>query len=282
MVVHRLMTFGMSLVCEKPQVPEASKMTKLKPAKLYRYRSIDEHLKKLIVHRELYFSPPIRFNDPFDCRPVFDIKGTKLEARKYLQRLVSKHMPVLNRKQRQEEVCAILSDPSRNPLTAKGVASLQSGHTKRLTESVGVLCMSTVSDNILLWAHYADAHRGVCLIFDASMEFFNSAQKVRYDNFRPKINPIFDSEDSMFNSALLTKSSDWSYEEEWRLIRYQEGPGLCMFPCNALIGVILGAQVTPENELSVKEWISNSDAPIKLYRASLSNTEFCISVTSLS
>ena len=200
-------------------------------------------MERTIVHRELYFSAPIRFNDPFDCRPVFELKGTKAETVTYCERVVRKYMPLLNREQLRAEVKTILADPLRSPRSPLAQDLLRLRHTKRITEEVGILCLSSIPDNILLWAHYADAHQGICLIFDATTNFFAPAQKVRYPILRPKINPLLDSDDLMMTSALLTKSFHWAYEDEWRLIHYLKGPGVYTYPSGALLGVMRYRQI---------------------------------------
>jgi len=187
-------------------------------------------------------------------------------------------MPHLNRNQLRAEVRSILADPLRNPLSPRAAASLQTLHTERVTECVGVLSMSAIADNILLWAHYADAHQGLCLIFDAMNDFFAPAQEVQYARLRPEINPVSDSDDSMMESALLTKSLHWSYEEEWRLVQYLRGPGVYTYPQGALLGVILGARISSGNEARMRQWVKEAGVPIELYRGSPSMTEYLVSI----
>jgi hypothetical protein len=257
-------------------------MPKPDPTVLYRYRGFSGRgiadLERMIVHRELYFSAPFRFNDPFDCRPVFDLQVTKAEALAYCERVVRKHMPHLNREQLRAEVKNIFADPLRSPLSPKASASLQSLHTERVTECVGVLCLSAVPDNILLWAHYAEAHQGVCLIFDSTVDFFAPAQEVQYRSLRPKINPLRDSNDSIMESALLTKSHHWAYEEEWRLIHYLKGHGVYTYPNGALLGVILGAQISSDNEALVRKWVKEVGGSVALYRGAPSETEYRVHI----
>lgn len=249
---------------------------------LCRYRSFagrgSAYLERMIVHRELYFSAPIKFNDPFDCRPVFSVKGTDRQVRDYCDRVVSKHMPNLSRERRRAEVREILSDPLRNPCSPQATSALQAAHTKRVTEQVGVLCLSAVADNILMWAHYSDAHQGVCVIFDPNVDFFLQAQNVQYPKFRPHINPICDTEEEMMTSALLTKSDHWAYEKEWRIIHYQRGPGTYVYPQGALVGVVLGAQISPINEALIRKWIGEIPIPAFIYRASPSAIEFRVEI----
>ena len=103
-----------------------------------------------------------------------------------------------------------------------------------------------------MWSHYADSHSGVCLIFDWNEPFFAAAQPVAYAQRRPIINPVFDSNDEMLSHALLTKSAQWSYEPEWRIVHYRHGAGSYEFPPEALLGVILGPQISKENRALVE------------------------------
>lgn len=83
----------------------------------------------------------------------------------------------------------------------------------------GILCFSRNWKNPVLWSHYADKHRGICLGFDLD-DFY--AQEVKYcDN---RINP-----DKVKNvkyagisgyvlDLLCTKYIHWQYEEEVRAL----------------------------------------------------------------
>ena len=78
----------------------------------------------------------------------------------------------------------------------------------------GLLCFSKGWRNPVLWSHYADRHRGMCLGFDVSDECL---QEVRYlpDRWnladylpeRHEAGPLFS-----------TKFATWAYEEEYRRI----------------------------------------------------------------
>ena len=75
----------------------------------------------------------------------------------------------------------------------------------------GMLCFSAGWKNPLLWSHYADRHRGICLGFDVDE---SCVAKINYVNRRVDVAlPI--SEDDI-RSFLFTKFSDWSYEAERR------------------------------------------------------------------
>lgn len=105
---------------------------------------------------------------------------------------------------------------------------------KDMRKKARISCFSKRNDSILMWSHYADSHRGVCIEFDETRSFFND---VKYSNAKCKLDLFaatsrilaydFIGEklgygDAEFASNMLapfyTKSSDWSYEEEVRCV----------------------------------------------------------------
>ena len=64
-----------------------------------------------------------------------------------------------------------------------------------------------------MWGHYAGSHTGICLEFDARCAPFAAAEKVKYASTYPAFDVLKGGYEFLF-----TKSADWSYEAEWRLI----------------------------------------------------------------
>src|SRR5271156_4149739 len=65
-----------------------------------------------------------------------------------------------------------------------------------------------------MWGHYASSHTGICLEFDASCAPFARARKVKYLSAYPAYDVLANNN----YESLFTKSADWFYEAEWRLI----------------------------------------------------------------
>lgn len=87
-----------------------------------------------------------------------------------------------------------------------------------LGEARGVLCMSETWESPLMWAHYADSHKGMVLGFDVPVPAY---QKVRYIDKRPTLASLgITSMDEMtaehMGELIGLKSSGWEYEREWR------------------------------------------------------------------
>jgi hypothetical protein len=82
---------------------------------------------------------------------------------------------------------------------------------KDMSDRFGLLCFSKHWGNPLLWSHYADKHRGMCLGFDINQR---GIKPITYLRERPhlKIPPTIEE----INRILFSKFVDWKYEKEWR------------------------------------------------------------------
>ncbi len=119
-----------------------------------------------------------------------------------------------------------------------------------IADKVGLLCFSNDWRNPVLWGHYADRHRGVCLGFEVTDEAITAVKYVgRRFSLRP--DPLKTSgapdQDSVLK-LMLTKYVHWRYERELRAfapLRPDESEGGVYFsefgPRLKLTSVIVGA-----------------------------------------
>ncbi len=80
-----------------------------------------------------------------------------------------------------------------------------------LSKTKGLLCFSKTWTNPVLWGHYADRHRGMCLGFDVPESILG---KVQYVDSRPARPDVLD--EAFMKRLLFTKFSHWQYEQEYR------------------------------------------------------------------
>jgi len=94
-----------------------------------------------------------------------------------------------------------------------------------------VYCISETNSNLLMWAHYADKHQGAVIEFKCIPEIDNvflAAEKVEYRESFPTLGakedwkPILGRKNKIdphktYKELATTKSSHWSYEQEWRI-----------------------------------------------------------------
>lgn len=249
------------------------------PQFLFRYRHLNgEHREwtaNILRRSVLFFSPPALFDDPLDCRIHFQPSISETELRRNYQRLWKKFAPELNRDQRRARVQNDLRGFDRDLLLKTITIGLQ-----EKVEGTGILCLSKAPDNVVLWSQYAAGHTGLCLIFSvaADMAFFARALPVTYSKECPRIDLLGDSAEKMVDVFLLTKATEWMYQDEWRIVDHDTGKGEKAFAPNALVGVILGAKMSAPDRLFVISCLRDRSTPVPLFEARVQAGRYGISI----
>ncbi len=84
----------------------------------------------------------------------------------------------------------------------------------RLDKTKGLICFSKNWSNPLLWGHYAEKHKGLCLAFKVNVmeSYVNPVQYIERRLPRPTTKSL-----DFAKQILFTKFSHWSYEQEVRM-----------------------------------------------------------------
>ncbi len=146
-----------------------------------------------------------------------------------------------------------------------------------------VYCLSAKPDNALMWSHYAASHSGVCLEFSCKNKEFGTAIRVEYLERYPAFD-MSDNESDTILLPLFTKSSPWSYEEEFRVMAQEKGThplppsevlttrkGILRFSPRALRSVILGCTIAPAAEKQIRKLVSQRIFPPVALKRSVRN-----------
>lgn len=167
----------------------------------------------------------------------------------------------------------------------------------------GILSLSEIPNDRLMWSHYADSHKGIVIEFDSNHSFFNplinersrigKLKKVKYIN-NPipfsLLDPTDLSEeyaDFLIENFIYTKSKDWEYEKEWRIIRPLKEADIIngdlyffVFSIQCLTGIILGCKTSQDDILKIKETLSKDSkySHIKLMQSFQSKSGFEIEI----
>jgi hypothetical protein len=93
-----------------------------------------------------------------------------------------------------------------------------------LESKVGLLCLSKSGREPVMWSHYADCHRGIVLAFDASPEDIHEVtyRKTRKPHALDLTRAAGAQLEPLLFETLTTKSSSWSYEQEWRRLIFEK------------------------------------------------------------
>ena len=149
---------------------------------------------------------------------------------------------------------------------------------KEISERHGLLCFSIKWSNPLLWAHYADKHKGICLGFDLPDDLIGHVEYV--STRRPFPNPS-ELNERRAKEWLLTKFSGWCYEAEFRVFAELEqedekGNYFADFKKNkmTLREVILGCKCTFPPESVLQSLLAPYDEEVKVIKARPSDESF--------
>jgi len=181
---------------------------------LFHYqRFVELYLVSLLADRKVKFSKPNSFNDPWDCRLRFHAPTNDEEAKRlvaWLTEMNRKHSPEVSEAARALKAHALLSDRSK---LIEMVREVERRMYAEICARYRVYCLTENPCSALMWSHYSGGHTGICLEFGRKATVFTMATKVNYRVEYPAYDVV-----GVGVEPLVTKSRDWAYEEEWRLI----------------------------------------------------------------
>ncbi len=150
---------------------------------------------------------------------------------------------------------------------------------KEIFSKIGVSCFSKNNTNLLMWSHYADSHRGMCLEFDSRLIPFSKSFEVTYKSTIPKIkmdsllNEVLDLE--FIKKLLSFKSNDWAHEEELRLF-HQESNKSFVYPSNSLKAIYFGIRTDQSDIEIICSIIKAKNPNVKFYQMKKNDLTFGI------
>lgn len=242
---------------------------------LYKYRSLGPSAKEntlsIIRDNALWASSPLQFNDPFDCIPFFLMDGIE----ETIKNRVDQPGYFANNKH----------------YLVKSLDDCTSGYERmyhvweQILSEVGIISLSGRFDNCLMWSHYADNHKGICIELDPNVEdsYLEECRRVNYNKERPVFycSPFSYSAHCSILELLFKKSKDWEYEEEWRCLcmstRGSAGTAVEL-PLGSITRIIMGAKASDESQEEIEGIVKQSGFNIKVVRARLDDKEYKIVV----
>jgi Protein of unknown function (DUF2971) len=252
---------------------------------LYRYRPFEEEsAKETFTHGILYFISPKDFNDPFDCKTSFAMKESSDAD---FEKLFTTSMKADKPESSESEIKKTFDEIRRGQGWRDNFQKVFRETAESLAEPLGMLCLSEERNNILLWSHYADGHKGYCLEFNKSKieQTPNYCKPVNYrkgDNYptlKEYVSLSLEEKDRFF---LLNKSEHWGYEKEWRIIidpnNGMDGKRKLKFREEFLTGVIFGCEMLDDNKKKIRTWLEGRKSTMKIYQAIKSRDRYAIEI----
>lgn len=232
---------------------------------------------------EFRYQSPLGFNDPFDCHFAIDFNLDGFNKERFIK-YISTHATAQelnlynNNWDYYKEICF------------KNVqhACTNDAYLESFRKMWGVVCFNNNPLNLLLWSHYTDSHKGFSIEFKFPKSLYLLPLPITYTDTYPVVIKNWDdtksldsfSQAEIINKGLLTKSNDWSYEKEFRLI--SNFPGNIEFDPNLFSSIIMGVGMSDPDKIklrqSVDEMNSKHGLDVKIYQAALANKFYKLEV----
>ncbi len=270
------------------------------------YRYLGSHALESLRDARLLVASPNTFNDPFECmyRPVGEM--TIERANEDVRARVN-DPSFLDEIRRGKGLTSILEAQTfilaNVPLLATAlftgfdriVEATIAQREQIIEETMRVVCFSastaTALNEILMWAHYADKHRGMRIGFDLPARTSRfTLQRVEYSDSRVAVD-MGDFEGSQgvqeaIKRSLRSKSTAWAYEHEYRLMTT---PALCEPGMNEDAGKLFipirrewvrridfGPRINTERMREIVDLVKTEHLNAAMYRARYHKSEYCL------
>lgn len=258
------------------------------PSRLYKYHAYSSYALESMVQKKIWVSKPAQFNDPFDCK----LRVKDAQTLQQFEDLNSAVHRVINRDP---------SNPDRRWTwnVYQGKDEAPSVFMERLRHSaeqqlevltkVGVYSTSSKRDDLLMWAHYADHHRGFVIGFDTSTlqdnYHFQLVQVEYVDEYREMdIAAIVDFENvaQRLRKVATRKGRRWELENEWRLV-YDWPLSNCLvdMPMSPT-EVIFGDRMPQSHRTTLQQIVSSNFPEAQFFLATPSSSKFALDIVGYS
>ena len=245
----------------------------------------------ILKNNRIYLSNPSDFNDPFEFQCCYNESITnnpdELEAHiEWATKLVGSSKNNVEK----DDFKKLLR---KNPLELqKVIIGLKNEQTEDYRNVHRVYSLGRYNDNILMWSHYADSHKGICLEFNTNNKVMCAAIKCEYIEDFPSIPLYRDDLDSML-MPMIAKHKDWGYENEYRLIALNcmsaigndtlktDENNYLELPDNALVSVIIGLNCDNANQDRIIELIHQFKPQVSVKKAIKKNNSLGLIIQDL-
>ncbi|MDH6305936.1 hypothetical protein M2459_002723 [Parabacteroides sp. PF5-5] len=242
------------------------------PEFLYKYMNLKTLCDFVLENNTLQFQSPISYNDPYECVANIDINFTYEEALYYLSYC---------------ESTGFIPPNIKEFIAFKTSVSLQEKelYFKKMLvdvwEKSSICCFSEINDEILMWSHYANEHKGVCLKFSLKddLKFFSMPHRVKYALELPVVNMIRNPQSIIV--PIFTKYEKWSYEAECRVFKQNENKGkeYNTFNKSALREIIFGCRVEDFSIKMIKEKVKKQNFPnVSFKKCQVNDKEYKLNI----
>ena len=245
------------------------------PTMLYKYCSVAT-AEKIFRDGAVLLNPAVEFNDPFEmnCRIHWPNDD---ELRRRIDRQLA-HLP-------ESERARVYEKTLHHKRVSGSRISVEA--RKFLLQHAGVSCFSETRENNLMWSHYADGHKGVCIglsigEFMLSLECLPVVPGVGSGHVRSHscavqyrdVPPTWEAWGETVEDVVAAKARCWEYEREWRIFAPQVAKKKQKFLPVAFRQVVFGARIAEEDKARMARAIAKTHPAVEFLKAEISQEKY--------
>lgn len=266
---------------------------------LYKYMPWNSFTRDSLESGKFWFSSPTKFNDPIDCGISLSTTGntpffTDILAKGFSEIGKATGSSINNPLQVESITQSIHQFANNITSNAEAIGNelkeakadqIAYSNLKEKFASSGILSLSELGDNILMWSQYAQQHEGICIEFERTASNILGLPEitlpVRYSIKAPTIDArryrIANSEEQteIEHSLVLTKAADWTYEREWRVIKNSCANSTQILGCK-ISSITLGLRAKNDTQEYILSLARKTGFRVK--RANLKANEFGLKI----
>lgn len=244
-----------SVFLTENQLAAKARYEELERTSIERYKFIRVKHMDTLSHEFLFISDPTEFNDPFDLKieisdetilSPFDNRSSLREAFKVL---LESSTDVGSHWMYDQNLLRSLQAWISGDLPSGYVVSAVNSRLRKF----GIACFTPEWDMPLMWSHYGDMHKGLCVQYfvrkiELAMDGDFFALDTEYTSALPKIclSEVLFSPHKTLPRLLATKHINWAYEKEWRLVHVDKKGQEVAMPKGMQLGALIIGKDAPQ------------------------------------
>lgn len=252
---------------------------------IYKYLSYDI-AQLAITNLSIGFKNPWHFNDPYDFyEGLIDFDNVPSDYREYL---VNKYYPELSSQEKKDKIDSFAAVPD-----SVAVDFVKKNGMFNEVKNRGVSCFSKNYDHMLMWSHYAESHKGVCIGFNLlplykSIASLSTERMIALVDYVNEMQPVdyYHSNGEAIIKWMKTKAAVWSYEEEIRIIlngldyKGQENFIASLMP-ECFNSIYYGSMISKENRAALSTLIKQNMPGVNEFQMVRQLNSFLLKATSI-
>jgi len=260
------------------------------PETIYKYRSYEginserNFGTQALTAFKLYASSAKHFNDPFDNAMPFLYTDESFTLDLFTQKYLRDH-PLRDKRSHID----LLMDATERYNYIKTYPEKHWRENKDMVnqmdnEFYGILSLTQKSDNLLMWSHYANFHKGYCIGWDAVglMRFIGNTYQqygckigpVDYRDQYPRLTFQIDPDIGSTIHRCFGKHTCWDYEKEYRVVLNNKADHIITYPKELISEIYLGCNMSGQHREEIKHFLRKEKLSPKLYQMEMSYNRF--------